>query len=322
MEQYLKEKGILPSSAKVYTFHYNKLKRDVFENVEPENMMLEENLNKVIKYVDESKFTSNSKGCYLRAWKKIASLKKHEGDVNKLTKEINKYNYECIYVPATQKELENKVDIDYVIKMRNLYKNKLTDKFHTNDLYYLLCSLYSYLPPLRSEDYYNAIIKKDTTDLNKENYYDINTKQFIINQYKTKNTHGQRIIDIPNELCEIINSFHDKSNSDYLICTRTGKKLDSGTFLKTMQRCLRKNVSSSMLRKSYISSKIDSGISACDRKSDAKIMAHTVSTQQLMYSKLSDVLHPQNDNMEYLKRRSKQLSNELNEIHKRMLEIM
>ena len=41
-----------------------------------------------------------------------------------------------------------------------------------------------------------------------------------------------------------------------------------------------------------------------------------------MYSKLSDVLHPQNDNMEYLKRRSKQLSNELNEIHKRMLEIM
>ena len=42
--------------------------------------------------------------------------------------------------------------------------------------------------------------------------------------YKTTGTYGTRILDIPDELCEILKTFKDKSKSDYAICSSKGKK--------------------------------------------------------------------------------------------------
>ena len=50
MEAYLKENGVLESSAKVYVNYYNKLLINVFKNKEPENMLSSDALDKVIEY--------------------------------------------------------------------------------------------------------------------------------------------------------------------------------------------------------------------------------------------------------------------------------
>jgi len=236
--------------------------------------------------------------------------------MQRLTSEIYKRVNTVTYTPASKKEKDNRIEISEIEAMRDEYKEKLTDKFKTCDMYYLLCSLYTYIPPLRSQDYYSSVIKTETTDTDKENYYDIETKKLVLNKYKTSTVHGKRIIDIPDVLAEIIKNFHDKSDSPYLICTRTGSQLDSNSFQKSVKRCLKHSVSSSMMRKIFISSKIDSGMTATERQENARIMGHSVNTQQGLYSKFSDVLHPDRKDLKYLTRRHKQLSDQLEDILK------
>lgn len=316
MEAYLKENGVLESSSKIYANYYNKLLINVFENTEPENMLSSDALDKVIEYAKNDKFTLNTKGSYLKAWRKIATVKKHEGDTKRLTREIYKLSNTVTYTPANKKEKDNRIEIDEIVGMREEYKGKLKDTFSTYDMYYLMCSLYTYIPPLRSEDYYSSVIKTETTNTEKENYYDIETKKLVINKHKTVKSIGKRIVDIPDVLAEIIKDFHDKSKSPYLICTRTGKQLISTTFQKSIKRCLKHSVSSSMMRKIYISSKIDTGMSAIERQENARIMGHSVNTQQALYSKFSDVLHPDRKDLKYLSRRHKQLSEQLEDVLK------
>jgi hypothetical protein len=92
--------------------------------------------------------------------------------------------------------------------------------------------------------------------------------------------------------------------------------------MKSLHRCLKKNVSSSMLRKCFISDKIDEGITAEERKKTAKIMGHSVGTQQSIYSKFSDVLHPKAHDLEYLMRMNKKLTMHLQENNKKILQLL
>ena len=322
MQNYLIEKGIQKNSAQTYSCYYSKLIKNVFDNVEPENMVSCENIDKVINYVQNSDFNLNTKSLHVRSWKKIAEIKGHQGNYQKFDSPIRTFANSTIYKAPTKEELENRIEFDYVIKMREEYKKKLTNTFTVNDLYYLLCSLYTYIPPLRSEDYYSAVIKTDTTDIEKENYYDLEKKQLVLNQYKTVKTYGQRIVNIPEVLAEIIENFHEKSKSHYLICTSTGLKLMSQSFNGTFKRCLKKEVSSSMLRKCYISDKIDEGMTAEERQKDAKVMGHSLTVQQLAYSKFSSVLHPQDDDLNSLIRRSKQLEKQMKEVNDKILKII
>lgn len=293
----LNECGIKSNSVTTYSYLYKRIIEDVFDGSEPKNMLDKSVVEKLLKYVEEDVLMSRKKN-FLITWRKIAEISEQKGDMEIINKKIKELNEESLLQPASKKELENKTSINYVIEMREDYKKKLTKSFGVNDIYYLLCSLYSYLPPLRSQDYFDTVIKTENTNLEKDNYYDIEEKEIVLNGYKTVKNHGKRVINVPDELAEIIETFHEKSGSNYLICTRTGKKLESNTFSDTFNRCLKKNASSSMLRKTYISSMIDNGVSAKERKEKAKIMGHTVGTQQLIYSKFSEVLHPKEDEKE------------------------
>lgn len=322
MEAFLLEKGLNSNTAKTYTYFYKKIVEKVFNKIEPEDMVSDETVDKILEYITKSDLTTGSKTAYIRAWRGISIRKHPNKDNKKLYDYVKTSNRELDYAPASEKEISNKITMSFIVTKREEYKDKLKAKFHTNDMYYLLCCFYTYLPPLRSQDYYNTVIKTEDTDTEKENYYDIESKQLVLNEYKTGKSYGKRVIDFPEDLAKAVETFHNKSNSKYLICTRTGGKLDANSFKKALNSCIQKHVSSSMIRKCFISDKIDVGISAEDRKKTAKIMGHSLNTQQSIYSKFSDVLHPQDDDMNYLMRRHEQLITQLKENTNKMFALI
>lgn len=315
IEEKLIATGIKEQSAKIYLSHYNRLIKGAFKNEAPENMISDENVDVITEYLKNGGFSSNTKSMFMRSWKKIAEVNEVKGDYSKIDKKIKEYNDETAYATPTEKEQKNKIDKSYIIKIRDQYKKKLSDTFTSSDTYYLLLCLYTYLPPLRSEDYYNTIIKDDDTDEVNDNFYDLDKKQLILNKYKTMKTHGKRTIDVPDELHDIIKAFHEKSGSNLLICNGAKNKFNAISMNIAFGRCLKKKVSSGMLRKCHISSNIDTGMSAQDRKNEARIMGHTLAVQQLTYSKFSDVLHPDKMDLQYLARRHQQLTEQLNEVN-------
>ena len=318
MESYLKEQGVVASSIKVYCHFYNSTIKFCFGGIEPENMLASETVEKLLNYVDGLDKTTNVKIGHLVAWRKICELKKIDGDMKPILNKLKQLNEKQLYVAATKQETDNKISIGYLTKLREEYKERLREEFTTNDMYYLFCSLYTYMLPLRSEDYYNTLIHDsddDGVDVVNDNYYDVEKKQLVLNKYKTSKVHGTRMIDFPEVLHDIIMEFHRKSQSKYLICSTKKGKFSSVSFNITLKRCLKKEASSSMLRKCFISDKMDAGMTAEDRISAAKTMGHTASCQMLTYSKFSDVLHPDNDNLAYWTRRSEQLTQQLKEAH-------
>ena len=316
----LVENGIKQSSAKVYKFHYDNVIKHCFSNELPNEPLSQKNIEKILTWINTIEKSNNTKNHYIRSYIKISELLGHSGNLTTLNNKVRDLNNMSLYAEPTQKELDNKIDIKYVIQKRDEYKSKLTDKFHTRDAYYLLLSLYTYLPPLRSEDYYNTIIKDDNTNVDNDNYYDIENRKLVLNNYKTYATHGQRVINIPNDLASIIEQFHNKSKSNYLICSRTGGKFESCSINNMFQRCLDKKVSSAMLRKCFVSNSLDSNINAKERISNAKIMAHTMGVHNSIYSRFSDFLHPDDNNIKNIIRRKKILEEQVNELNKKIYE--
>jgi hypothetical protein len=329
MMQYLKSQDINPSSIAVYSHYYVNIIKNCFDLYEPENMLDVNVVKKILKYVDTLDKTLNVKIGHLIAWRKICELKNIVGDMSPILKMLRRYNDDQMFKEATHNELKNKINIKYIEKMRDQYKQKINDDFTINDVYHLLCSLYTYMLPLRSEDYYNTLIMESNgsfldfdRDISQINYYDPIKKQLFLNHYKTSKSHGQRVIDIPDILHDIIMEFHHKSKSPYLVCSTKSNPLSSVSFTITFKRCLKKDVSSSMIRKCFISDKMDNGMNADDRKKAAKIMGHTVCTQMTTYSKFSDALHPDKDNLQYWIRRNEQLTAQLEEANRNIRRLL
>jgi hypothetical protein len=318
-KDFLISQGIKSTSAYVYASYYDKIVKNCFNNVLPDVEDSEVN-TKILDFVENEKFTAMTKVNYIKAWIKLNDIKKEGRDVKILEKTLKKLSNETQYKPANDKELEKRVSVNEVIEKRDKYKSKLKSKFSINDVYYLALSFYSYLPPLRSQDYIDTLYKDNDTDLEKDNYYDNELKQLVLNNHKTVMTYGKRIIDIPETLANIIDDFHNKTGSKYLICSSQRTRINQVHFNKILTACI--GCGASILRKSYISEKIDEGVTAEERKKTALIMGHSLAVQQLTYSRFSETLHPDNNDFNYLIRRHEQLIKQLKENTNRMYSLI
>jgi len=207
--------------------------------------------------------------------------------------------YDKEFQEPSEKEEENKLSKADLIKLREEWKGKLTDKFAKSDLYYVLLSLYTYLPPLRAQDYYNThLVYHDNID-EKINYLNITDKELVLNEYKTVSTYGKRVISVPDELCKILDKFNSKSLSGYVICSPKGNKLEANSFNRLFGEATKgKKFSCNMARKCHVSEAIDKPIA--ERRADARVMAHSMSTAAARYSKLSKSFHADDDDLEGL----------------------
>jgi len=129
--------------------------------------------------------------------------------------------------------------------------------------------------------------KKLSDDDKKNNNYLVNQRnnmKFIYNQYKTSKKYSENIISVPTELKPILRLY--LKLMDYKLGDNIfplSKNAISQLLIKTSKRILNKNISSTMIRKSYMSSKY-SGLKE-EMEKDAKVMGHSVDVGQSIYTK-------------------------------------
>jgi len=105
------------------------------------------------------------------------------------------------------------------------------------------------------------------------NYYDGN--KFYFNNYKTKGTYNQQIIEVPQELKEILDDYINKNNigdNDFILTNlRTGKPLISNNAMTIiLNRIFGDKIGSSALRRSYLTNKYSQVME--DLKEDTAMM--------------------------------------------------
>jgi hypothetical protein len=186
-----------------------------------------------------------------------------------------------------QKELDNLITFDEIKKIRDSYKPKLTEEYKPKiDIPYLLLCLYTYMPPLRCQDWYSSKVFNGKSEF--ENYLNLKNRILTITNYKTMKRYGKREIELPIRLINIIKKFHKKSGSEWLLPERDiNKHITDANCTHLLQKILNKKVSCHMLRKIYISDKINENTPIVKMKELAKIMAHSLSSQQLTYQRFT-----------------------------------
>jgi hypothetical protein len=316
------DKGIKEGSAKVYITKFKRLMKELFEDVEEnDNITTKDYIwifntsqdlisKQILEYINKPEVSIYEKENLLKGFLKCIEVLEVDSKVYQENFKLKMTDllYDKCFQESTQKEEDNKLSQDELIKLREEWKSKITDKFTKFDLYFVLLSLYTYLPPLRAECYYNTKLYYIPYDPDINNLV-IEDKKLYLNKYKTASAYGPKIIDIPNKLCEILRKFKDKSNSDYVICSPTGHKLEANSFNRLFKEATKgKKFSCNMSLKCYVSDGIENNKSIEERKQDAKIMGHSIQTAQVFYSKFNRLLNRDEDSLDALIEQQKLLN--------------
>jgi hypothetical protein len=182
------------------------------------------------------------------------------------------------------------IDKKFKLKLKGVDKD--SDEY--KELYqdYLIYSLYTIIPPLRN-DYaamtiytpkeYKAISEKDR----KTGNYLVFPDKFVINEYKTSDKYGQIVIelkDYPNVVPILKGWLKLNKTKMFLIDKKDSGEEVQMSPLKLTKRLNRifkyyldKNISTSILRHSYLSSKYSDTLK--ERRSDSEIMGHNLKQQ-------------------------------------------
>ena len=195
------------------------------------------------------------------------------------------------YMEASEKEKNNYISWDDVISTREeLKKNIYKSEYHY--MRYILLCVYSYMPPLRVQDWASTAIyqdKKDIKETPSTNYIILNDGVLFIIDSKT----GPRIVDIPEELTKILYKYYNYVKPSYIIYSFKSKDKPTtpNSLTHILNNIFNKKISSTMLRKIFISHIIDSQQKATQRKTIARTMGHSIHMQNSNYSKFSRLLH-------------------------------
>jgi hypothetical protein len=167
---------------------------------------------------------------------------------------------------------------------------RLTESQYNHLLEYTILSLYVLLPPRRN-DYQNMLIVKEAPEDATKNYLELSTNRFIFNKFKTSKREGQLIVDIPAELFAVINTYlnhHPLLKGKHtlpqpFLVYADGRPLTAtNSITRILNKIFGKSVGSSLLRHIYLGKYSDVRE---EMKEDAKMMSHSVETQQNNYVK-------------------------------------
>ena len=288
MEELFKE--VSESSKKLYIHNLKKLNGDKV----PTNLNFLKNTEKILTQLEGK--VPNTRKSYLIAIVKALkmtntkqSLKLYDVYYPYLVKlnQATKDNTE-----KTESETTNWIfqeDIDLLNETYSSFvsainsKRKLTDEQKDVLLYYLVFSLYTKTIPRRGLDYTKMKIG-NPIDADKEfNYYF--KGKFYFNNFKTKGTYGQQIIDVPLELEQVIKLYlkHKNKEIDFLLVKNDKPFVSTNYIQKILSKIFGKNVGVSLLRKFYATSKHSSAVSEMEETSYG--MGNSVGTLKDNYIK-------------------------------------
>jgi hypothetical protein len=206
---------------------------------------------------------------------------------------------EHIKTESENANMVTKIDIEKIIdtlkdSLRNREEKRGDLVLFTDYQKYLVVNLYYLIPPVRNDFvdclvYDSFITEQDTS----KNYIFLVDKKLILNRYKTKKKYGKVEIDLPEELVDIIKSwlnlrsklFPDLIHVKYLLLTRVMTPMGQVNLTQFLNKIFGRNVSTTMLRKSYITEKYPVIHTTNEMKKDAKAMQHSVTVQQTAYRK-------------------------------------
>jgi len=221
---------------------------------------------------------------------------------SELRDELNhKYEDEQKSGVISDKQKDNFVDMSEIEKMISQLrsqvmplkkKNKLTKMDISTIRAWVLFNMLSRIPTRNDASNMMYISQKAYKKLSDEekqqnNYLvdERNNMKFIYNVYKTSKKYGENVIPVPADLKPVMRTY--LKLMDYKIGDNIfpmSRNAISQLLLKTSKKILNKNISSTMVRKSYLSSKYDYE----EMKKDAKMMGHSVATAQKVYTKNSE----------------------------------
>lgn len=228
------------------------------------------------------------------------SDKINEDLFNKYYKAMLDINNKIKLIPTTIKsdsQKENWITYTEVIKIYENLKDEcllfkenktITEKQYNKYLQYLVLSLYIEIDPRRNLDYIKMnIIKKWTDQMSSDsNYLDITNNQFIFNIYKTSKKLGIQKIPFNTNFKEILLTYLKyrkiklikKDDIIPLLVDYDNQALiQSNSITRILNKIFKKNISSSMLRHIFITSKYK-GVDE-ERAATAVRMGHSIQTQ-------------------------------------------
>ena len=298
------------STIKMYTSNLNKLKK-MFDT---DNFDFLKQTDKVKDKLSELHFTTQRN--YLSAVViYLMAISKNEKDMKEdplilkyaelrddLSKIIEDNNATGI---ISDKQKDNFVDISEVNKMvqemGEEIKNKkikkkedLSSKDKALLQVYTIFSIYTRLPMRNDLAGMEAINKRTYNKLSEEdkkekNYLVVNKNNMfmVLNEFKTNTKYKSINIPIEKDLEKLLRVYLKMNGMGVLFKSSTGKALSrnslSKLLLKTTKQRMGKSISTTMLRKIYLSSKY--GKIQEEQAKDAEIMGHSVETQNKVYIK-------------------------------------
>jgi|APGre2960657404_1045060.scaffolds.fasta_scaffold02198_6 integrase len=301
-----KKKEIKDSSIKDYLRNIRKISKELFNSAKPNVLYFADHesvieylenitncfsrkvmLTSIIVLIDSAvNFDEKIKKIYREYLKKLAN----ENDAvykenEKNTKEEENW--------ITRKDIQDKIDnLEISIKKDSFTKRQRADVFQQ----YLVLNLYFLLPPVRN-DYTKVKIVNDPLlekdiDLN-FNYINLFNNTLYLCNYKTAKFYGTQKILIPEPLLEMIKKYQiiKKENLDYtepfmLINTTNNTQMNSNTLTKYLNKIFKpKKVSTTILRKVYLSEKYPITHSMNEMDIDAAVMGHDINTARKIYTK-------------------------------------
>jgi integrase len=211
-------------------------------------------------------YSDNSKRSYIiSACSVLKQMPKMKTVYNRWFALLNNVNTDLKKVESsgikTQKQTDNWMSWPEIMAIRDALK--------PDSIEHLLLSLYVDIPPRRALDYTNMKMVDDGVN----NYCDMKNKKFIFRKYKTVKTMGEQSEPIAEDLYRIIESYHGKNPSEFLL----GKSYTSPNITKMLNKIFKSKVSVNMIRHIYLSNKY--GQQKEDMKKDSIAMSHSLSTQ-------------------------------------------
>ena len=298
------------NSVKQYVANLNKLQK-IFET---DNYDFLKNPEEVMEKISELNYLSQRN--ILNAVVVLLSALNHDGKQDDLLEEYGKLRDErnSMYIEQNKggeissKQAPNFTTTEEIFKMINQMaddlkpikkknKDQITKKEMALLQAYVLFNIYARMPFRNdlgngAEAINQAAYKKLSEEDKKDNNFLVVPSKgnlyWVMNKYKTSKKYEQLDLPIEDPVLRKILRYYLKINGmGVLFKTSTGKAVSKGELSKILikysKQYLNKSISSTLLRKIYLSSKYSNVKDEMEK--DAKMMGNSVATQQAVYVK-------------------------------------
>ena len=255
----LKNRGVSPSSIKLYLFQLRQL-----NGSEPiEDIDFLRDVPRVLKHLEKYKSsTVRTKIISIIAFLKTMDEPQLLKEYSDIVKQINDNTDSTIKSESQEKNWINKSEVMELWKKYDneistfANKRKITENQKETLLRFMILSLYTLISPRRNKDFYlMKIVKKITPDLSDEfNYLDLKNKCFSFRSYKTAKTYSEQIENIPTPLWNVIKiylKFHSK-DCDWFLCIDDKPLPHSNSITLILNKVFGKKVGCSLLRNIFM----------------------------------------------------------------------